>query len=100
MSNSLFEENLKVDGCKVHGNCNAADEMIELKEERIFTQYMCFLATLKFKLYHVYETPEVSHSHRQNKCKDYLNILFLFLEYGKPGYYLYPLRALAELFSS
>jgi len=49
-----------VDGCKTHGNCNAMDEAIDLDDEKSLTQFMCFLATLKFRLYHVYETPEVS----------------------------------------
>jgi hypothetical protein len=63
---SYSGDNYKVDGCKVHGNCNPKEEAIDLDEQKNFTQFLCFLATLKFKLYHVYETPEVSQSSRQS----------------------------------
>lgn len=57
-------EFLKVDGCKTHGNCDIKTGTIELDGEPQLTQFVCFLATLKFRLYHVYETPEVSSRHK------------------------------------
>ena len=76
------------------------DEKIELEEQLSFTQFVCFLATLKFRLYHIYETPEVSQNHKRDQCKVFLNVMFLFLEYGDRKYYHYSLRALAEFFSN
>jgi len=91
---------LQVDGCHIHGNCDALAEAIDLDEEKHLTKFICFLATLKFKLYHVYETPDLSPRHKQAQCNIFLNIMFLFLQYGSAQFYHYPLRALAEFFSN
>ena len=64
------------------------------------TQFVCFLATLRAKLLRCFETPEVSQDHKQNQCKLFMNIMFLYLQFGKPCYYHYPLRAIAEFFIS
>lgn len=99
-ANRFDDSRFTVDGCKTHGNCNAMDEAIDLDDEKALTQFLCFLATLKFRLYHVYETPEVSQTYKQKQCKVFLFIMFLFLDYGAPNLYYYPLRALTEFFSN
>lgn len=53
-------KDLQVDGCRIHGNCDALSEAIELIAEKDMTKFVCFFATLKFKLHHVFETHGVS----------------------------------------
>ena len=48
----------------------------------------------------MYETPEISQTHKRDQCKVFLNVMFLFLEYGDRRFYHYSLRALAEFFSN
>ena len=91
---------LSADGCNVHGGINVQEETLGLDDDvEKFIQFICFLATLKFKLHHIYSTAELNHSRQQQQCKFICNILFLFLQYCEPKYLHYPLRALAEFLS-
>ena len=87
-----------VDGCKVHGNCEQGENVLDFNMEEAFTKFICFIATLWFRLQLTYKeeiycsSKDIQHQKNQQVC----NILFLFLDYGKPEYRFYPLRALVE----
>jgi len=70
---------MSTNGCRWHGTCDIKADTIDLEGEENLTKFVCFLATLKFKLYHVYDTPDVSLRYKQAQCKVFLNIMFLFL---------------------
>ena len=93
-------QSLSAEGCNVHGTINIKQETFALDDDpEKFIQFICFLATLKFKLHHIFNTTELNHARKQNECKFICNILFLFLQYCEPKYLIYPLRALAEFLS-
>ena len=84
----------------MHGTIDVAEETFALDDDQEkFIQFICFLATLKFKLHHIYSNTELGNHRKQNQCKYICNILFLFLQYCEPRFLYYPLRALAEFLS-
>jgi hypothetical protein len=87
---------LRPEICKIYGQFDTKKGLIDLSEEEHFIQFICFLASLKFKLHHVFQTPETSTGDRQASCHVFLQILFLFFQYANPKYFYYPLRALSE----
>lgn len=54
-------QQVKVRSCSVHGQININQETFSLDDDpEKFIQFICFLATLKFKLHHIFNTADLS----------------------------------------
>ena len=87
--------------CSTHGSYQKPGdindaEVIQLENEEDFTKFVCFLATLQFKLFKITPSSNILDFDKQQTSNFTLNIIFQFLQYNQTDYLWYPLRACAE----
>jgi len=72
---------------------------VSIEKEETFVQFVCFLATLSFKIFHIAPAHIMTSKDKNRGFKYICNILFMFLESCSNEYKYFPLRALTEYFA-
>lgn len=82
----------------MHGLADHKSNSIDLTlNPKQFISYVCVLAKIYFKILKV--SAECDNKTKENRRKIICNIIFNIIEHCQTQYYIFPLKALSEMFS-